>query len=278
MLWNILIFIAVIMGLFAALFYPYVNKTIAKNSLALAVLLLLVALAKQYMIPFYYVVMFESTIRSENPIVDVIAKNCPFEFQAYLAKVKKSIYENGDQSRVAYFTNQLISRAVQQYLPVASNASVYEFSKIELAFDEKLLKLDPKLVLYVELGNQYSSMNDDGAILNVFNDPAMLTDVVNAQKKLIESAIAHPEPPLTEPQRLTAAAMMADIHANLVKTYGADTLKRVEQNPNDPALDKRKAAEVIMSLYRQIIATGPENAGIIWKYLFSGPNTAKPPK
>jgi hypothetical protein len=111
--------------------------------------------------------------------------------QAYLANVKASIYKNGDRSKAVYYTNLLISRAVQKYLPIATNQSIYEFSKMELAFDEKLLNLDPQLVLYVELGNQYGGNNNDN--------------------------------------------------------------------------------EVMMSLYGQIIATGPENAGIIWKYLFSGP-------
>jgi hypothetical protein len=81
------------------------------------------------------------------------------------------------------------------------------------------------------------------------------------------SAINNPQPALTENEKNQALAILKTISGKLINTYGQDYILNMNSYLTSPASDKNKIALIIISMIAEILNTGENNTGIIYRYL-----------
>lgn len=262
-------------GLIAgAVFYLLTKSKATASLLAGIAIVLAIAATKEYVMPTYYAKVFEHNMRSESPFMNMLAKNSPQEFNLYIAKVKANILANGDKSNNIYYSSELINSILIKYGSIASNDSLYQYLVTNLTLDKKLLSIDPMLVLAVEFPEKFKGKIDP-TLLNVTGKTQSLLD---AKIAVIQSAMEHPAAPLTDADKQHATDLLREVITDLSKQYGAQTIANALQHPDDPAVDKKAAAQIIISFYEDILAKGKDNAALIIKLMLTHQQAVTPGK
>ena len=262
---SIYVVVGVVVAAICIAFFRHYKKTRHHAIIMSSGIVVLSLLAlNMYVMPYYYAATYESTIREKYPVFDLIAEHSPHEFHAYIAKVKHNLLKRDNENNDIFYTAELLDSQFLKYAPFATNGSLYQFLKTELSADKKLYQIDPKLVLIMEFPEKFKNVANPSVLSKRLDDQAV-EDLLNAKEDVIRSAIEDKQPSLTKNEMRDAMAMITAITDNLLKKYDAKTIRAAFNTPADPAVDKKIAAEVLISYYEEILAKGEKNAGLILK-------------
>lgn len=239
------------------------NKNLVYSTAFLVVLIAL-ALTYFYIAPHYLAWQFGKNIRKQSSFINLVAEKSPDDFNRYLAKAKKNIIENGDPINEVYYASRLINTLLMKYGPIASDDSLYAYLKSDIEFDRKLFSIDPILVLFQEFPEKFADKID----LKKYSSNELKNEMLAAVEKVVESGIKHPHP-LPNKQDITKAeSIFRNILADITTKYGENNVKAALQHPENPAVDKKMAAEIIMAISEAIYAKGKETAGLLLRSSF----------
>jgi hypothetical protein len=261
-----LIYLATVgIGLLAAALFYLLSKSKATAVMGgMVVLVFAVAIAQEYISPGYRLENLELSIKKQDNFLNLVAEREPEEFKNYVAKVRNNIVTKGSPKNEIYYTSELINGLLIKYGPKASNDSLNDFLEANIAVDQALIKIDPTLVLTMEFPAKFQGKTDP-SMVGITSETKRL---LHAKIAVIVSAMQDPQPDVTEEDVKRAATMVNDIIEELAKQYTAPTIIATLQSPDAPDLDKKTAAEIILSLYENIKSKGKSDAALIIKTMF----------
>lgn len=269
-----MIWLYLVVGVLTALIvgglqYYFHNKP--KNSLwitffAVAFVLLMI---KLYGLPYYQAWTFESDLRKEAPFFDLLAKKSPTEFKEYIEKTKKDIIHN-DSKNVIPYTSEFVSSQMTKYGVQAPDPAIYKQVKATIDYYNKLYAIDPVLVLFLEYPNIFADQLSAHQLDLVDEGPD--NPIPDANQNIIKSALETPQPPLTKGEIIQAQTLLNEIIESLVAKYGEKNVETTFQHPNDPSLDKKTAAEIIIKFYQLLAEKGEKDTGLVIRYISSSGN------
>lgn len=269
MIWILYIFLACLCAALAAISMHLLDRNrVTKILSVIAAVLLSIAFTKEYVVPRYLAYTFAQSIRNASPLIDLIAKNAPDDFNYYINMVQNNILNNGTTNEVYLNTNNFISSVLIKNIPYASNASIYRYLTVCLALDKELMRVHPRYVLFVEYPGKFSNQVDAQNIIKYVN-PATVQALLSAKQDIIVSALENRQPNLKFSERMKANFIYTTILTNLSAQYGRKMMINAFQQPNIAGIDEKKAAEIIIQYYEDIIAKGPDGAALIYKSLYS---------
>lgn len=236
------------------------------NKISLIAVILSLSITKWYGAPYYYAYTFENSIKNKYPLFELLSTASPDAFSNYIKKIKQSILED-DQAKIEIYTSEFIGSEFLQYAVHATNQSIYKYVKVTTDFYKSIYMVNPNLVVYLEFSNTF--------MLNkpIYNSDQLneknLKDILSAKAGVIESAIKTPQPNLSTADVQRARLILDHIYQNLIAKYGNENVKITFQHPSDQKLDKKIAAEIIISLYQALVEQGVDNAALVLKYLLT---------
>lgn len=268
-MWIIYIFLACLSAALAGVSLRFVTNNRYLTIFTMAITAFLsVAITKEYLMPQYLAYTFAQSIRKASPLVDLIAKNSPEEFNRYVDSVRRNIINNDSNNDIYLNTNSLISAVLIKNIPYATNESIYRYLTDCLALDKELMQVDPRYVLFVEYPGRFTKEINSVNVLEHVK-PETIAELLAAKQAIIISALENRQPDLNISQRLRANFIYTDILSNISAQYGRQMMLDAFQRPDALNTDQQKAAEVIIQYYEAILAKGPDGAGMIYKSLFS---------
>lgn len=214
-----------------------------------------------YIIPHYTIWAIESKVRNQYPIIDFLAVRAPDDFDIYLKKIQKDVLEKKD---VDATTHQFLNDELIKYYQNASNQSIYDYTVVIHASYQKLIAIDPILVLASEFPKKFP-------MHSVTNDEKEMQQVMAAKEGIIKSAIDAPTPSINDTEKKQAKIIVQDILLKLAAQYGKENVVKTFEHPNDETLDKKIAADILIEFYSQLIAKGVKDTGIAMKFSLSPP-------
>jgi len=242
--------------------HPLLKKRITSRTtpLLLAGVVVLSFMAMYYYFtPRYLTYVFENKIKKEDPVFILLAQKDPLPFHQYLDKVRAS-FVNQQEQLVPYYTGQYIYGQLVKYSPQASAASFYNLAKTTLDLYSKTYAQNPSQVLTLEFNLQSASANDPSPAFN---------PITAVKEQILESALLHPQPALSQSEKDRAIAIIQNILMKLSLNYGNNVVMDTFQHPCDPALNQKIAAEIIMAFYQMILDRGKDDGGLVVKYIFN---------
>jgi hypothetical protein len=248
------------------------NKKVAYG-ITLLTLVIAAILAYWFVSPYYESWRFEREIRNQSPFIKLIATQAPDEFNAYVTKIKNNIITKGSPDNDVYYTAELINALLLKYGPRASNESLYHYLQSDIELDKKLFAIDPNLVLFHEFPALFKGKID----FNKYNAIHFKENMLQAVEEVITSGIQHPQPLPTLQDKVKAEKMFQGMIAELAKKYGADKVTATFQHPQDPSVDKKMAAEIMMALSEEILAQGQDTVGLLLRVSLLVNTTSAPP-
>lgn len=219
-----------------------------------------------YGTPHYLAYVFENKIKSEDPIFVLLAQKDPVHFNEYLHKIRNSFLDN-ESDQVSYYTGKYIYNQLIKYSPHATNISFYYLAKATLALYNKIYAHNPGMVLTLEFNLQTEPRMDYATLNKVYNQD--VDPIADAKKLIIESALINPQPVLSQSQKDRALAIIQNILLKLSTNYGNNVVSATFNNPTDPALNQKIAAEIIMKFYQMILDRGKDDGGLVVKYIYN---------
>jgi hypothetical protein len=250
-----------------------ISRRFSLNETCTSVLVVIIVfsgmlIAKFMAIPHYRAATVGYFIKRDNPKIYLIGKAFPDAYQAYLTNVQRIILTEIDENLEVLELVGMLDALLPQSIPKASNQSIYNFYKTEMTLYNAVLNIDPKIVLFLEFESKFSHKPNPGLVFSLEGDER-IQKLVAAESDVILSAIQNPQPPLTADEKDNAAKIFTDIITGLANQYGQDTYTMTMQDPSNSQLDKRSAALIVISFYQEMLNLGPDNAGIVFKYLNS---------
>lgn len=269
MIWLYLVVGGLTALIVGGLQYYFGNKP--KNTLwitlsAVAVVLLIM---KSYGVPYYQAWAFESDLRKESSFFDLLAKKSPQAFKEYIDKTKKDITHNDSQNVIAY-TSELVSSQMTKYGAQATNEAIYNQVKATIDYYNKLDAINPVLVLFLEYPNIFADKLSENEIELVAEGPE--NPIPAANQNIIKSALETPQPPLSQADMIKAQTILNNIIETLSTKYGEKEVEMTFQHPDDAALDKKTAAEIIIKFYQLLAERGEKDTGLVIRYISSSNN------
>lgn len=272
MIWTYRLIGYLIIALIAAVIFGFIfSKTIKSKDKSIIGLLTVVAtiavlvMARPFVEPYFYAWTFETSIRSQYPIMELLANKAPDDFRAYINREKSDIVKYGvKNSRPTLATIEFLDAEIAKYSQVATNQSLYDFMKTRLEVFQEIVKEDPTLVLRLEFPHKYIDTNDKS--IGKFTDQYNKNMV--AAENVIKSALETPQTPPTPEDNKKALALLKIIATDLAVKYGKENVMMTFDDPSNPNLDKTTAAKILLSLYEDIIAKGVNDSAMIVKYVF----------
>jgi hypothetical protein len=219
-----------------------------------------------YGTPHYLAYVFENKIKSEDPLFVLLAKKDPAHFNAYLHQVQNSFLENRGEL-VPYYTGKYVYNQLVKYSPHATNVSFYYLAQATLALYNKLYTQNPELVITLEFNLQTVPEINLSALNKKYNQT--VNPIVDAKKLIIESALTNPQPVLSQTQKSKAFSIIQSILMRLSNNYGNSMVSATFNNPTDPSLNQKIAAEIIIRFYQMILERGKDDGGLVVKYIFN---------
>lgn len=244
------------------------NKYLAPV-LTILIAILATAIAKSYIDSTIYATAFADNIRKQYPIFELLATKAPDDFNAYIAKEKENIKEYGSSNyHVSLTTVQFLDTEIAKYSAVASNQSLFDFMQTRLNIYKQIYQTDPATILHLEFPLKFPENTNAG-----FNQyETLYQQNMKTTEEVLKSALENPQAPPTDADKNKATEILKSVALDLAKKYGKDNVIMTFKDPADASLDKNIAAQIIMSLYEDILARGVNDTGVVVKYVFANSN------
>lgn len=277
MIWLYRIISYLIIVIIAFVVFSFIFKKTIKTEntklISLATLLaclVMIVIARPLLEPHFYAWTFESSIRGKYPIIDLLAQKSPEEFNAYVKKEKNEIIKSGNDKNnlTTFYTIEFLDSQVAKYSQIATNQSLYEFMQSRLNLFKMLIDTNPELILRLEFPRKY--VDETNASLEKLDE--FYNKTMQNSENVIKSALETPQTPPTEQDSKKAVTILRNIATGLTKKFGKENVLLTFQDPTTPSLDKTIAANILISLYEDILATGVNDTGTVVKYVFRSGN------
>ncbi|CEK09895.1 hypothetical protein [Legionella hackeliae] len=257
--------VVVLTVLIVALIQHYRGIKFKKSWILLVIILIPVLIyTKLYIAPFYHAKTFEADLKKESPLFALLAEKSPLAFQNYIDKAKHDIVYNHAKNILPY-TVDFISAELTKYTPHATNESLYNEVKITAEYYDKILKINPLLILFSEFPDKFA---DQVSIDEVEKIPGDFSKkLMDAKLDIIQSALNTPQLALSPEEINQGQTLLNEIFEALINKYGNDTVEGTFHNPDNPNLDRAVEAKIILEFYQRILDKGEKNAGLILKYI-----------
>jgi|GEM_PF-3184826 hypothetical protein len=244
--------------------FRYFSLRILISGVLTAILVVVaIALTHVLLMPYNFVCgTYEAGIISQSPFFNLVKDKSPSEYNAYIAKIKENIKAKGDLSNEIYYETDFINALLIKYGPMASNQSLYKYLKSSVSYDKALVQVDPVLVLYHEFPEKFANQKIDFKNINVNEYKNAILD---AAEDAVTSGMTQPQPLPTADETKKAMMMFRDVVQDLSKKYGSKTVITILQQPNNPALDRKQAAEIVIAFFDAIVAKGQNDAALFLK-------------
>lgn len=256
----VIILLSVVIGIF--LFRLLTQNKIIISLLTIVLTIIFLAFALVYVVPAYNTWAYENTILNKYPFIKLLKEKSPDEYNAYLAKIKKDMTSNPSAAKVD--TATFLNGALVKYSQNASNKSLCDYAKSRVDTYTRLVNLDPTYVLIIEFPKHFQGKYDVNALDKTIQDIG--NTIILAKGDVIASAISNPQPPLSDADIQQAKGLIEEIGKNLALQYGKDAVLLTLRTPEDPSLDKKTGAAIIISLYQAILSHDENECGMIMKY------------
>ncbi|KTC68155.1 hypothetical protein Lbir_2757 [Legionella birminghamensis] len=246
-----------------------IRKSLNSLSLWLMIIVfaLLIAFLFLYGVPYYRASEFETHMRQNYPVMNLIAQQSPEEFQSYMDQTRTAIQHSKGQQVVAVYTGEFINAQLSKYIANASNQSIYDYTVTTLNCYQKLYNSDPSLVIDMEFASFFPNhINFDNLEKGV---EACGDTITVAKLNIIESAIRSPSSGLNSEEVVSAQQSLHEIFQELAAKYGDSAIEETFTRPYDSPQNKTLTAQIIVEFYEKLIIKGPVNTGIILKYLLT---------
>lgn len=230
--------------------------------LAIVVTLGTTELSKHYLYPHMQYWRFERQITGV-PLFSMIAKHHPKEFDAFMQQVKQGILQGQSESILASYSSQLMERVFYQHLETASDDIVMRYLGSMLELYRFLYTQDPKAVLRMEYGT--SSTGNFSAIWEDKNFQTLLGQLLEVKMKVIETSIAAP---VAVPTQAEAGPLLQALLEEMAQKFGEEVVQQMF-HPKQNKLPASVIAPLIMDFYARMGTKGPEQAGIMMRYIAS---------
>lgn len=219
-------------------------------------------LSKHYLYPHVLAWQFERKLTSV-PLFSMIAKHHPKEYELFMQQVKQSILHGQSEEVIASYSSQLMERIFYQHLETASNDIVMRYLGAMLDLYRFLYTQDPRAVLRMEYGA--SSTGDFSAIWADSSFQSLLGQLLEVKMKVIETSIASP---VATPTQAEAGPLLQAVLNEMAQKFGEDVVQQMF-HPKQEKLPATVIAPLIMDFYARIGSKGPEQAGIMMRYIAS---------
>lgn len=275
-----MLLIYTVVALVTALISWIILRLITKNRLlacSLSTVLTLLALAMTYLYiaPCYYTKNIGITMQEQNPFFAFIAKKSPNEYNAFVTKVQDDMRKNGKPINEIYFSNELTNNLLLKYGPNASDITLYDYLKENIALDKKLFAINPEYALHGEFLEKFKytiPASERDIILKNVNE----SHIDYYAHEVIISGINNEHAAPTQNDIQQAKKQYSDIVLALMKKYGNDVVINTLKNPTNPALNQKNAAEIIITFSEAILATGQTMTGAMLRTSFMESRQLKP--
>jgi hypothetical protein len=217
-------------------------------------------LSDHYLYPAYLGWNFEQDIKKQ-PLFNLIEKTNPQEYNQFIIKVKKSLRKKEDLNLIAIYSSQLMDRIFYQHLQHAPDESIFLNLKATLDLYRYLNTQNPQVIIKFESGST-STPIDFNTLWEDKTFQMLLNHLLETKRLIIETAI---KTPVTTPEPNATTLMDAVLNQLTVK-FGEEFMRLVFSQTlvNVPP---NMAANLIISFYSEIVASGKENAGIIMRHI-----------
>lgn len=258
-----------LVGIFAGILFVIPAFLLTKKWLkfAFAVLAIIATLgttelSKHYLYPHLQYWRFEKQI-TQVPLFSMIAKHHPKEFNEFMQQVKQGILHGQSESVLAAYSSQLMESVFYQHLETASDEVVMRYLGAMLELYRFLYTQDPRAVLRMEYGT--SSSGDFSAIWEDKNFQTLLGQLLEVKMKVIETSIASP---VAIPTQAEAGPLLQAVLSEMAQKFGEDMVQQMF-HPKQSKLPANVIAPLILDFYARVGSKGPEQAGIMMRYIAS---------
>ena len=211
---------------------------------------------------------FNKNLQKASPIFSIIAEQHPKVYESFLAQVKEAYHEHAVSSDLEELTFNLMNQMFPSYLAKAPDESIYAVLEATLDLYELIYTDYPVLVLRLEFPERFTDVPISRLDAPMYK--AALNKMREAKFALVKAAIQDPQP---MPDSDAVESKIAQIINDLISEDGETVVANTFNGKDDPNLNKKMAASVIIAFYRQLLAQLPEGAGEIIRY-FSQPTSA----
>lgn len=204
---------------------------------------------------------FDTELRQNYPIFQIIADNNPEQYQQFLTQISDNLKFDFGDVQLEALSFDLMNQVYPKYLAKAPNDAIFSDLQATLDLYEKIAEDSPVLVLKLEFPERFLNIDLDRLTNPYYKD--ILQESRNAKTALVESAIADPQP---TPNGAVVEPEITRIIAGLVDLHGEELVAQTFNGNNDDMLDKKQAATVIIDFYRSLLAQMPQGAGQIVRF------------
>ncbi|MCS5712625.1 hypothetical protein [Candidatus Berkiella aquae] len=243
----------------------FTTKKWLKISLALVAIVAALGtaeLSKRYFYPHVLGWQFEHEI-VKHPLFKLIAKHHPNEFALFVKQVKQGLVDKQPQAILSGYSSQLLGKVFYEHLQTAPNEAVMRYLGAVLELYRYLYNQDPQAVLAMEYGQ--ATTGNFGAIWSDNNFQTLLNHLLQVKTKVIEASI---DSPVAPPSQTQAALLLQGILKEMSEKYGEDLVKQMFAR-GQSAIPANIIAPLIIDFYARIGMQGPENAGVMMRYIAS---------
>jgi hypothetical protein len=215
-----------------------------------------------YIYPNYVSWRFENELKKQ-PLFEMIAKNNPQQFAAFMKKVNGALQDKQSNAQIALYSAEFVNSIFYQQLVHASDDYIVLYLKATLDLYHYLNGIDPRAVVKLENGSNAIDFD-----LNALWDQdkgfrGLLAHLLDTKRYLIEAGM---KTPVEKQDADKAEALLKGVLTDLVSKYGEEVV-RGSFSPTATMLPPNLCAQVIIEFYAKILGTGNENAGIIMRHI-----------
>ncbi len=257
--------INILIGGLAGLIGCFIFSRILRRSKINYIFIIIFVLGMLQLSNFFIVPRYDAwkTINEikNNSYFSIIEKTDPILFDQFIKKVEKNILAHGKPNNIFIYTAELQETVLPKYFPKSSNEAIFKFAKATLKWYEELYKLEPELIITIELKNN--------KITNLPKiEPKLLRELQISLEEVIISAISNPYGNRVSYNDFEER--FQSLLQQLVKKYGKDLIYQIFTKPEsiNSSSDKDIIAKIIIDFYKYLIATGEENTGIIYRSFY----------
>lgn len=249
----------------AAISYPLLKVFIKNekiiNTIQSILFVSVMLLCREYFIPQYAVWRFESNLKREYPIYNLISVIEPDEFKRFISKEKHALLTNEDKNYISD-GSKLVNKVLDKHILNASNKSLFNYLKVVTEIIKKLYMINPKYVLYIYFPTDFlQKINDDLEFENTF---LPYSKIIMAAKEAIISSDIKNSSNFTSQEQEKSAELIANIMFRLIQKYGKQPVMDAFGKPTN---NIEISAKIILEFNELALSSGEEGAALIQKAL-----------
>lgn len=211
---------------------------------------------RHFLVP--YVARAQADKALQAPLFRALERHEPATYQIVRATMIEGIKSRRPMNEIAAATRPIIGQAAQKYLMTANDQALVDVVRATVDEIEQAARKDPA----VGYGIMVPGAAPQQYVIGEYVEQKTLEAEVAATARLIESGARHAASPQDDER---AAQLLRAIAAGVEQTYGDDV--RLLDGGWRPGVNKKKACEVRVAMYRAILALPAHDAAQVLRLL-----------